>query len=346
MKRCSPISLGATLYMPATLDERILALRIGANDPLGCLGLRRHPTFALYDTPMGYVTPMLCGVMDAQGFALTAAVFERIATPDLLEKKLAPDISPALVGKAVNHPAQIEPINYAFRVGANDLDCARLIEEGSVPAVFKFDGAMCEPATRYRWASNIVDRAKWYGVRSQGCGAGQCRTRAIACHVVVSSWFVRRTQFQHWVRRQPRLPDWHERCTISAASADADRIRLLAASCRAAHAAGGDRRRVGKMLDQATDRSFRSCSVPENQYADYLRGNLPARIHLACHAASRGLRTAGGNQCSQFHAVRRDGPRCAERPARSGCQQRQQPVLDGADAGDRSRHIGRWRLSA
>ncbi|WP_323120142.1 HpcH/HpaI aldolase/citrate lyase family protein [Burkholderia alba] len=157
------IELGEALK--AGFDERILALRIGANDLLGCLGLRRHPAVTLYDTPMSYVIPMLCGVMGAQGFALTAPVFEQIAAPDLLEKELALDISHGLVGKTAIHPAQIKPINDAFRVSANDLDCARMIVEEGAPAVFKFDDAMCEPATHYRWASNIIDRAKWFGIR-------------------------------------------------------------------------------------------------------------------------------------------------------------------------------------
>jgi len=157
--------------LKAGFDERILALRIGANDLLGCLGLRRHRMFTLYDTPMGYVIPMLAGIMGAQGFALTAPVFEQIAMPELLEKELRLDISHGLVGKTAIHPAQIKPINDAFRVSSNDLDCARLIVEQGAPAVFKFNDAMCEPATHYRWASNIIDRAKWYGVRAHAVAA-------------------------------------------------------------------------------------------------------------------------------------------------------------------------------
>lgn len=56
------------------LPGRIIALRIGGNDLMGCLGLRRSPALTLYSTPMSYVIPMLCGVMGAAGFALTAGV--------------------------------------------------------------------------------------------------------------------------------------------------------------------------------------------------------------------------------------------------------------------------------
>jgi citrate lyase beta subunit len=71
-----------------SLDQRIIALRIGGNDLMGCLGLRRNPATTLYATPMSYVIPMLAGVMGAQGFALTAPVFEQLASPHLLQEEL------------------------------------------------------------------------------------------------------------------------------------------------------------------------------------------------------------------------------------------------------------------
>ena len=39
------------------LPGRIIALRIGGNDLMGCLGLRRSPALTLYSTPMSYVIP-------------------------------------------------------------------------------------------------------------------------------------------------------------------------------------------------------------------------------------------------------------------------------------------------
>ncbi|HIC7211351.1 HpcH/HpaI aldolase/citrate lyase family protein [Burkholderia stabilis] len=172
----------------------------------------------------------------------------------MLERAPAPDISPGLVGKTVTRPAQIEPIDDAFRVSANDLDCAWVIVKARAPAVFKSDGAMCEPATHYRRASGIIDRAKWYGVRSRNGGAGNAAC-AIACHAVVSSWIVRQTEFHHGVHRPPRLHGWHERCAISATSADAPGIRLLAASCRVGHGsrqnAGSSRRSIVSIMHRS-----------------------------------------------------------------------------------------------
>ncbi len=152
------------LALKVNLGERIIALRIGGNDLMGCLGLRRNPAMTLYGTPMGYVIPMLAGVMGSQGFALTAPVFEQLATPDILEQELALDISNGLVGKTAIHPSQVNIIQNAFRVSLEDLNCARMILNSVAPAVFKYNDAMCEPATHYKWATHIMERAKWHGV--------------------------------------------------------------------------------------------------------------------------------------------------------------------------------------
>ncbi|GFM83502.1 citrate lyase [Pseudomonas cichorii] len=156
------VELGQALKV--NLGERIIALRIGGNDLMGCLGLRRNPAMTLYGTPMGYVIPMLAGVMGSQGFALTAPVFEQLATPDIMEQELVLDISNGMVGKTAIHPSQVNIIQNAFRVSLEDLNCARMILNSVAPAVFKYNDAMCEPATHYKWATHIMERAKWHGV--------------------------------------------------------------------------------------------------------------------------------------------------------------------------------------
>ncbi|MBB3103564.1 HpcH/HpaI aldolase/citrate lyase family protein [Azomonas macrocytogenes] len=157
------VELGQALK--ANLNHRIIALRIGGNDLMGCLGLRRNPATTLYSTPMSYVIPMLAGVMGSQGFALTAPVFEQLATPHLLKQELELDIAHGLVGKTAIHPSQINIIQDALRVSLEDLNCAKLIVNDMTPAVFKHNNAMCESATHYKWATNILERAKWQGVK-------------------------------------------------------------------------------------------------------------------------------------------------------------------------------------
>ncbi|WP_260431420.1 HpcH/HpaI aldolase/citrate lyase family protein [Burkholderia contaminans] len=165
------VELGSALK--AKLNRRIIALRIGGNDLMGCLGLRRNPATTLYSTPLSYVIPMLAGIMGAQGFALTAPVFEQLATPHLLNEELELDIAHGLVGKTAIHPSQIRIIQEALRVSLDDFNCAKLIVNDAAPAVFKHNDAMCEPATHYKWAVNILERAKWHGVKPTAPSHGE-----------------------------------------------------------------------------------------------------------------------------------------------------------------------------
>lgn len=149
------------------LPGRIIALRIGGNDLMSCLSLRRTPTMTLYNTPMNYVISMLCAIMGSAGFALTAPVFEQLNAPQLLEQELALDIAHGLIGKTAIHPSQIAVIHRALQVTLEDLNSARQILSKTAPAVFKFNDAMCEPATHYKWAQMIIERAHWQGVRPE-----------------------------------------------------------------------------------------------------------------------------------------------------------------------------------
>ena len=69
-----------------------------------------------------------------------------------------------LVGKTAIHPTQVAIIQRALQVSVDDLNSAKAILSDSAPAVFQFNGAMCEPATHLKWALNMVERARWHGV--------------------------------------------------------------------------------------------------------------------------------------------------------------------------------------
>lgn len=150
--------------MLAELSGRVLALRIGGNDLLSTLALRRRRGATLYEGPLGYAIGMLVGLLAPAGFALTAPVCEIVDDPALLAAEVAEDVAHGLVGKTAIHPAQLAGIHDGFRVTRSDLDAARRIL-GSDSAVFLHDGAMCEPATHRNWAKRIEERASAYGVK-------------------------------------------------------------------------------------------------------------------------------------------------------------------------------------
>ena len=140
-------------------QERVLALRIGGNDLLALLGIRRPRDRTIYRTPLGLTIANLVNVFKPFGFQLTAPVFEHLDCPELLREELADDIAHGLCGKTAIHPNQLESINAAFQVSTNDITAARkiLVDDR---AVFEHQGSMCEPATHRRWARQIVARAE------------------------------------------------------------------------------------------------------------------------------------------------------------------------------------------
>lgn len=143
--------------------RRILALRIGGNDLMNVLALRRCRNLTIYDGPMGYIIKMLVAVFGSRGFSLTAPVCEHIDDHQLMSKELALDIAHGLIGKTAIHPSQIKTIHQALMVSSgNHTDAIRILN--SSLAVFKSNGAMCEPATHKRWAVSILARATHYGI--------------------------------------------------------------------------------------------------------------------------------------------------------------------------------------
>ena len=79
--------------------ERILALRIGGNDLLALLGIRRPRTMTIYQTPLGHVISRLATTFLPYGFGLTAPVFEHLDNPALLAQEIQEDLAHGLVGK-------------------------------------------------------------------------------------------------------------------------------------------------------------------------------------------------------------------------------------------------------
>ena len=147
----------------AEYKERILALRIGGNDLLSTLGLRRSASQTLYEGPLGYTIAMLVSTFAPRQYALTAPVFERLDDPETLTRELIQDIGHGLVGKTAIHPSQLQPIYHAFRVELSDYQAAMQLLS-SDKAVYQWNNAMAEPATHNNWAKNVLSRAEAFGV--------------------------------------------------------------------------------------------------------------------------------------------------------------------------------------
>ena len=153
-----------TLEAPG-VRARILALRIGGNDLLALLGLRRPRNMTLYRTPLGPVIARLVTTFRPYGFMLTAPVFEYLDLPDLLDAEVAEDIAYGMVGKTAIHPSQVAQIERHYTVRDCDLAVAQAILDQHSAAVFSMHNAMCEVATHRAWAEHTILQSKVFGAR-------------------------------------------------------------------------------------------------------------------------------------------------------------------------------------
>lgn len=154
------------VFEAAGVRHRILCLRIGGNDLLALLGLRRPRSMTIYRTPLGPVIARLVTTFRPWGFALTAPVFEYLDLPELLDQEVLEDLAHGMVGKTAIHPTQIGPIEQHYQVRPQDLAVARAILDDASPAVFRMNDAMCEVATHRAWAERLVEQSHRFGSRS------------------------------------------------------------------------------------------------------------------------------------------------------------------------------------
>ncbi|MGW8390460.1 HpcH/HpaI aldolase/citrate lyase family protein [Pseudoduganella sp. HUAS MS19] len=147
---------------------RILALRIGGNDLLALLGLRRPRNMTIYKTPLGAVISRLVTCFRPYGFMLTAPVFEHLDAPELLDEEVAEDLAHGMVGKTAIHPEQVTLIERHYQVKPHDIEAARAILDASSPAVFRLHDSMCEIATHRAWAQRTIEQASIFGQRHAG----------------------------------------------------------------------------------------------------------------------------------------------------------------------------------
>lgn len=144
--------------------KHILTVRIGGNDLMNIIGIRRPRTKTIYETPIGNVISNLIAIFKPEGYNLTSPVYEFLYDNEILLKELSFDLSSGLFGKTAIHPEQIPVIEGFYKVSPEDLEMSLAILDKNAKAVFNMHGTMCEVATHYNWAEEIHERAKVYGV--------------------------------------------------------------------------------------------------------------------------------------------------------------------------------------
>lgn len=143
--------------------SRILSMRIGGNDLLALLHMRRPKGRTIYETPLGHVIARLATIFIPQGFSLSAPVFEHMDDPKTLSLEIEHDLNHGLVGKTAIHPNQIPLIEQHYKVCERDIAAAVRILTPDAPGVFRLDQSMCEPATHRPWAQAVLSAARHFG---------------------------------------------------------------------------------------------------------------------------------------------------------------------------------------
>jgi citrate lyase beta subunit len=143
--------------------DRIAAVRLGGNDLLGAMALRRVPGVTAYEGPLAWFLSMAAGLLTSTGLPVAAPVFDIIGDMETLRREVERDVQMGFVSKTAIHPAQVPVIEEAFAVSPENLAAAEAILDHEARAVFQVGGVMCEPATHAAWARRTLARADKFG---------------------------------------------------------------------------------------------------------------------------------------------------------------------------------------
>ncbi|HEY8886619.1 MAG TPA: HpcH/HpaI aldolase/citrate lyase family protein [Candidatus Microsaccharimonas sp.] len=146
--------------------DQIECLRIGANDLMGHLGIRRDDEmFTIYDTPVGnLIYQIINEFRGVDGFTITAPVFECFDEKydQLLLREVRQHMMNGLYGQTVIHTRHMRIIRDAYRVSNGDLQSAQGIVQTDT-AVLGLNGKMDERATHLNWAELMIERHNNFG---------------------------------------------------------------------------------------------------------------------------------------------------------------------------------------
>jgi citrate lyase beta subunit len=147
-------------YLQASALD-VLALRIGGNDLLRLLGMRRIRGVTTYETPLGLLIAQLMLEFRPAGFQLTAPVYDYFSDPATLAEEVARDSSMGLIGKTAIHPEQVPIIENGWKLSTDDIETAKeILTTRDMRGVFSSKGAMHEVSVHDRWAEDVVSRVR------------------------------------------------------------------------------------------------------------------------------------------------------------------------------------------
>lgn len=150
----------------------VSCIRLGGNDLLGALGLRRQRGVTSWEGPLGSVLSVCSSMFISAGYPVAAPVFDIIDDLETLQREVERDIASGFIGKTAIHPVQVATIESAFQVSEEELEQSTAILDKDSKAVFQIGGVMCEPSTHHNWALRIQERNKIFGCKEAAFDVG------------------------------------------------------------------------------------------------------------------------------------------------------------------------------
>jgi citrate lyase beta subunit len=149
------------------IKNTVVCTRIGANDILGYLGLRRpnntiiynHPLFSKCFTDIYFRSTSL-------NLPVSGPVFDFFSNDkkSLLELEVEFEKEMGIYTKSAIHPNQVEFIQNLYKITKDELDCSNKVLNIS-NAVASHNEVMIEKTTHTKWANSIKNRHHIYGVK-------------------------------------------------------------------------------------------------------------------------------------------------------------------------------------
>lgn len=146
-------------------QEQILSLRVGSEDILSLINIRRESSMMIYDyIPYAAILSNIINIFRPHGYTISAPVFNSFEEIETFEAELARDVSLGMINKTIINPKQITRVHNAYRVSPDDLNIARELM-ATDKAILSFNGAMYERSTHLNWAKMIIKRGENYGTK-------------------------------------------------------------------------------------------------------------------------------------------------------------------------------------
>ena len=114
---------------------RVVAIRLGGNDLLSSLALRRERGVTSWESPLGWLLSMASSILIASGYPVAAPVYDIIDDPETLQREAHRDVAAGFISKTIIHPVQAATIRQAFQVSSDDAVCAEAAINVDAPAV-------------------------------------------------------------------------------------------------------------------------------------------------------------------------------------------------------------------